>query len=158
MLNELLVASDLFNGLSEASLTPIAQMARVEDHEKRSYLFIEGSEPQDLFIIIEGKIEMNLSLSPTPGIGYQIAVDTLGKGQTCGWSSVLESHVYTMTARCIEPVKAIAINGAQLRSFLDQNPSIGYRVMENMAWVVTSRLRNMKVRLPLALGRETKPR
>ena len=158
MIKDLLASSDIFNGLSDASLTHIENMARLEDHEKRSYLFIEGGEPQDMFIIVEGKVEMDLSLSPTPGIGYQIAVDTLGKGQTCGWSSVMESHVYTMTARCVETVKTIAINGAQLRSFLDQNPSIGYRVMQNMAWVVTSRLRNMKIRLPLALGRETKPR
>jgi len=133
-------------------------MARLESYEKRAYLFIEGSEPHDMFIIVEGKVEMDLSLSPTPGIGYQITIDTLGKGQTCGWSSVLESHVYTMTAKCLEPVKAIAINGAQLRSFLDHNPSVGYKVMQNMAWVVTSRLRNMKTRLPMAMGRETKPR
>jgi CRP-like cAMP-binding protein len=153
-IKEMLANSDIFNGLSDEWLIKIGELARLEDFEEKSYLFVESGEPRDMYIIQSGKVNMDVSLSPTPSVGYQVTVDTLGKGQTCGWSSVMGSHIYTMTAVCTEPVKVIAINGSLLRHFLDDNPDIGYKVMKNTAHVVVGRLRNMKMRLPLAMGRK----
>ena len=153
-IKEMLAESDIFNGLPGEWLVRIGELSHIEDYEDRDYLFIEGEEPTNVFIIQKGRIDMDVSLSPTPGLGHQVTVDTLGKGQTCGWSSVIGSHVYTMSARCAEPVRVIAINGSELRHFLDDNPSIGFKVLANMAPIVNSRLRNMKIRLPIALGRK----
>jgi len=150
----MLADSDIFEGLADEWLIKVGELSRLEDFEEKSYLFVEGGQPRDMYIIQNGRVNMDVSLSPTPAVGYQVTVDTLGKGQTCGWSSVLGSHVYTMTAMCTEPVKVIAINGSQLRHFLDENPEVGYKVMKNMAHVVVGRLRNMKMRLPLAMGRQ----
>lgn len=153
-IKEMLDASDIFKGLSDEWLIQVGSLARLEDFEENAYLFVEGGEPRDMYIIQDGKVNMDVSLSPTPALGYQVTVDTLSKGQTCGWSSALGSHVYTMTAKCTEPVKVIAINGSQLRHFMDENPEVGFKVMNNMAHVVVGRLRNMKMRLPLAMGRQ----
>lgn len=146
-INEVLASSDLFKGIPDEALIKIAALAQVESHEAGAILFTEGSAARDVYIIEEGRVAMDLSLSPTPGVGKQTTVETLSNGQSCGWSAVGGTAVYSMTARCTEPVRVIAINGERLRSLLDENPDIGYRVMESMAKIISSRLRNIRMAL-----------
>lgn len=141
---EALAQADIFKGLSDEWLVEIGELVEPQEFPEKEYLFLEGAEPKDMFIVQVGKVAMDLSVSPIPGVGNQTTVDTLTRGQTCGWSSVIDKP-YSMTARCIDPVGVLAISGARLRSLLDNNPEMGYKVMESMAWVVVSRLRNMRM-------------
>jgi len=146
-IKEVLASSDLFKGIADEGLKKIAALAQAESYEVGAILFTEGSATRDVYIIKEGRVALDLSLSPTPGVGKQTTVETLSNGQICGWSAVGGTAVYSMTARCTEPVRMIAINGERLRSLLDENPNIGYRVMENMAKIISSRLRNIRMTL-----------
>lgn len=142
-ITEVLSRSDLFKGLSDDGLAKVEAMAQSVLYEAGAYLFIEGSTPSNMFVIEDGRVAMDMSLSPTPGVGKQVTVDTLGRGQTCGFSAI-RGNPYITTARCTEPVRVITINGQQLRELLDNDPPVGYKVMENMAGVVSSRLRNIR--------------
>jgi len=141
---EALAHSDIFKGLPDEWLVEIGELVEPEEYPAKEYLFIEGAEPKDMYIVQVGKVAMDLSVSPIPGVGNQTTVDTLTRGQTCGWSSVV-GQPYSMTARCVDPVGVLAINGVRLRSLLDSKPEIGYKVMESMAWVVVSRLKNIRM-------------
>jgi CRP-like cAMP-binding protein len=141
---EALAQSDIFKGLPDEWLIEIGELVEPKEYQAKEYLFLEGDEPTNMYIVQVGKVAMDLSMSPIPGVGNQTTVDTLTRGQTCGWSSVVGSP-YSMTARCIDPVGVLAINGPLLRSLLDSKPEMGYKVMESMAWVVISRLRNIRM-------------
>jgi CRP-like cAMP-binding protein len=141
---EALAQSDIFKGLPDEWLIEIGELVEPKEYQAKEYLFLEGDEPTNMYIVQVGKVAMDLSMSPIPGVGNQTTVDTLTRWQTCGWSSVVGSP-YSMTARCIDPVGVLAINGPLLRSLLDSKPEMGYKVMESMAWVVISRLRNIRM-------------
>lgn len=141
---EALAQSDIFKGLPEEWLVEIGELVEPEEYPAKEYLFLEGDEPTNMYIVQVGKVAMDLSISPIPGVGNQTTVDTLTRGQTCGWSSVV-GRPYSMTARCIDPVGVLSIDGAKLRALLDSKPEMGYKVMESMAWVVVSRLRNIRM-------------
>ncbi len=92
---------------------------------------------------------MEISLSPTPGMGKQVTVDTLSRGQICGWSAVGGTPVYILTARALEPVRVIIIDGRRFYTLLKDDPYLGYRVMARMADVVHSRLRRIRMNVRL---------
>lgn len=62
------------------------------------------------------------------------------KNEVVGWSSVVEPHIYTLTAVCLQEVKVLAINGPKLRALLRTNRDIGYEVVRELMKVVVSRL------------------
>jgi CRP-like cAMP-binding protein len=146
-IKETLAGSELFKGFTDDELQRIADIARVEIYEKGSVLFTESSAAEDLYIIELGKVAMEMSLAGTPGMGKQATVETMTKGGGCGWSALSGTPVYTLTARAIEPVRAIAIDGTRLYNLLKEDPYLGYRVMSRMATAISARLRNIRMTL-----------
>jgi len=49
-----------------------------------------------------------------------------------------------MSARCLEETKVIALDGERLWSLLEEDHSIGYKIMQRLVGMVSSRLRNAK--------------
>ena len=146
-IKEVLANSELFRGLTGEELEKVAALARVEVHEMGATLFTEGSAAEDLYIIEIGRVAMDMSLSPTPGVGKQTTVETLTKGQIFGWSAVGGTPVYIMTARAVQPVRLIAINGRRLHSLLDENRNMGYSVIARLVGTITGRLGDIRMTL-----------
>ena len=146
-IKQVLAMSELFKGLSDEELEKVAALGREEIYEAGTVIFTEGSVAEDFYILDEGKVALEMSLTPTPGMGRRVAVDTMTKGQSFGWSAIGGTPVYTMSARCIEPIRVIAIDGKRFHSLLDENPYIGYRVMARLAAMVSSRLKHMRMTL-----------
>jgi len=146
-IKETLAGSELFRGFTDDELQKIANISRVEIYEKGSVLFSESSAAEDMYIVELGKVAMEMSLAGTPGMGKQVTVETITKGGGCGWSALSGTPVYTLTARAIEPVRAIAIDGTRLYNLLKEDPYLGYRVMSRMATAISARLRNIRMTL-----------
>ncbi len=148
-IKETLANSELFKGLTEEELERVASVSRVEIYEGGAILFTEGSTAEDLYIIELGKVAMDMSLSGSPGMGKQATVETMTKGGGCGWSALSGTPVYTLTARAIEPVRVIAIDGTRLYNLLKEDPYLGYRIMSRMATAISARLRNIRMTMRL---------
>jgi len=148
-IKETLASSELFKGLTEEELDRVASVSRVEIYEGGAILFTEGSAAEDLYIIELGKVAMDMSLSGSPGMGKQATVETMTKGGGCGWSALSGTPVYTLTARAIEPVRVIAIDGGRLYNLLKEDPYLGYRIMSRMATAISARLRNIRMTMRL---------
>lgn len=148
-IKETLSSSELFKGLTDEELDRVASVSRVEIYEGGAILFTEGSTAEDLYIIELGKVAMDMSLSGSPGMGKQASVETMTKGGGCGWSALAGTPVYTLTARAIEPVRVIAIDGGHLYNLLKEDPYLGYRIMSRMATAISARLRNIRMTMRL---------
>ncbi len=70
--------------------------------------------------------------------GRTVAI--VNSNEIIGWSALVEPHVYTLTAVCLQPAKVLAINGIKLRSLLGANHHIGYHLQNELIKVVASRL------------------
>jgi len=148
-IKEVLTRSELFKGLSDEDLEKVAALGREEVCGAGTVIFTEGSVAEDFYILNEGKVALDMSLTPTPGVGRRVTVDTMINGQSFGWSAVGGTPVYTMSARCVGPIKVVAIDGKRLQSLLQENPDMGYRVMARLAALISLRLRNMRMTLRL---------
>jgi signal transduction histidine kinase len=56
----------------------------------------------------------------------------------------MEPHILTSSGRCLEKTEIIALDGEKLKTLLDENPQMGYKVANNLVKVVASRLQHTK--------------
>ena len=143
-LKKALSNSAMFKRLNNDELDLVLPMSRQVRYSENEVIFSEGTPAEDVYIIIEGMVSMEMKLAVYPGLAQKAMVEVLRHGDTFGWSSVLGSHVYIMTATAIEPVEALVIDGDDLNYLLGKNPDLGYRVLLGLVEVVSSRLWGVK--------------
>jgi len=151
-IKEMLARSELFSGLSDAEVEKVAELGRDEVYEAGEILLREGSPAKNLYVVEEGRVALDMSLSVYSGLGRYGTVDIMTKGDVFGWSALGGSHILTMTARCLERVEVIAIDGDRLFSLFDQDHSLGFKIMRGLIAIVDSRLRNMRITLANVLS------
>jgi CRP-like cAMP-binding protein len=75
----------------------------------------------------------------------QVTIDIISKGESMGWSAVVEPYVYTLSARCLEDTKFIAFDSQGLRDLMDEDKGLGYSVMKAVSKVISSRLTHTRI-------------
>jgi CRP/FNR family cyclic AMP-dependent transcriptional regulator len=129
----------LFSGLTESEVARLAVLCHRRNYEKNATIFDPGSPTEEMFIVEGGNdaIQIEISLGAQEG---KIVIHTLSKGEAFGWAALGSRHIRTATARCLETVSVIAINGKSLMDLLEENNRIGYIVMKNLADIINTRL------------------
>lgn len=116
------------------SLCGIASLKSVEANEE---LFREGDKEDYLYIVLEGRIAIEIFV---PGKGRQ-RIYTAEPMDVVGWSSVTPVvRQRTASARAVLPGRLILLDAPKLRQLCDQDHDLGYVVMRRLANVVASRL------------------
>lgn len=136
-------ASELFQGLSDDELAIIARMAREETFEPEARIFSEGEPAESLYIVVRGRIAILIDL----GQGRQTVVDTVGPGDSFGWSALVPPFVYTASAACAQAATVLVIPGDGLRELCQQHCRTAYAIMERVAGVISTRLSDTRLRL-----------
>lgn len=133
---------ELFEGLSVEQLETVADLCEEVTCSRGEMLFWEGDEAGLLYILLEGKIHISLQLSSRP---ERVTMSIIGEhGQPFGWSGVVAPHYYTASALCESDCRALAINGQELLQVLAQDPTMGFVVIQRVAEVISTRLRNTR--------------
>jgi CRP-like cAMP-binding protein len=81
--------------------------------------------------------------SHTPPI--RVTVDIVTKGESLGWSSVVEPYLYTRTVRSLDELEAVAFEAAKLRERLNEDEALGFKFMRAIAKVVRNRLSHTEI-------------
>jgi signal transduction histidine kinase len=134
----------LFSELTDAELDGIVKLSRPETFEAGQTVFTEGDLAKDLYTIEEGGVVLEMSIRLGMGTSRQGSIDVLTDGQVFGWSAVAESNTFTMTARCIEKSRVIAIDRAGIWGMFEENSDLGFKVMKKIVGVVSFRLQRSR--------------
>lgn len=144
---EALKTVPLFLDLKEFQLSRLAEISTLVEFEPGSFILQEGSQPDFIYIILEGDISVDI-LVPTRG---QIETSHLGPLDFVGWSAltpVIRQRTGTVT--CVTRVAAIKIDGKKLIALCEMDHDIGvviYRRISNVAArsFLTNRLQLMNI-------------
>ena len=99
-------------------------------------VILEQGAPADfLYFVTNGTVEMLFK----PYDGNPITVTHVEKDGLFGWSAVIGSEKYTSSAIAIEDVKAVRVQGNELRKFCMEHPEAGKDILERLADGVVSR-------------------
>jgi CRP-like cAMP-binding protein len=137
-----LAASEMFKGLTDEELDKVAALGRMEVYERGAPLFVEGAAAENFFIVELGRVALNIGIPSVSGINKEVTVETIKNGQS--FSAVKGTPVYALSARAVEPVRVIAIDGKHLYDVLKENPVMGYRVMSRMVASLSATLKNVR--------------
>ena len=138
-LKKLIRGVELFEGLTDTELDEILAICQQRRHKKGDLLTVEGEIGKDLFIVIEGVVEVMLEVKKDP----PRVVVNLGAGQLIGEMSLVDRGLRSATVRAIhDPTVVQVIRHQDFHNLCEQNNRIGYVVMHNMAADLSFKLRH----------------
>lgn len=133
---------EMFTGLHEAQLARLALLTREMTVVKGTYLFQEGSAASDIYILMSGKVTIQVQLTSRP---EQIVIASLQQtGQLVGWSGLVDAEFYSASAFCQEPSRLLVFNGKALDDAMKDDCELGYHIARYVMEVISSRLRNIQ--------------
>lgn len=122
-------------GFEPRHVERLAKLARLEHFDREVVLFHEGDESSQFYLIVSGMVSLEMAAPD-----HTIRVQTLFSGDELGWSAILTGRGKYFQARTLEPVDALAFEGAQLLEACREDPEFGFALMQRLLAVVAERL------------------
>ena len=132
-----------FTGASNLTLTHLCRMAELKQVREGTRLFKSGEKAKALQILLSGEVEVYLDL---PELG-KVVVDSVMAGELIQWSAVVEPYITTASARATCDCEIISVPGDELRKRCEVDNALGFRMMNQVASALSSRLRGVYVQL-----------
>lgn len=149
-LAEYLPEHPFFAGLDSATMDLVVGCARNVHVNEGDLLFRAGSPADTFYVIRHGLVALE-AYDPRR---QAMVVATVGDGEVAGWSWLVPPYRWMFDGRAVSPVSAVALDGACLRGKCDQDPALGYALMQRVAHVMYERLQDTRMRLLDLYGSE----
>ena len=149
-MTELIAESPLFAGLPPATIELAAGCARNVAFGAGTRILTEGETAATFYLIRRGRVALQVR-RPT---GKPIVIETIGPKGILGLSWLVAPHRWQFDGVALEPVGAVAIDGACLRSKADDDPTFGYGLLQRISEVLLERLQATRTRILDIYGRE----
>ena len=141
---ETLRRCEYFRELTDDDLKLIEQICHREEYDEGVILYHEGDEAKNLRIVVKGKVSIRIEERLTKPLTVCIISD----GGAFGWSALVKPHRFTAGAKCLEKTSIIVIYGAEMLQMCQADTRLGKIVMENLAYLISTRLRNARQQIP----------
>ncbi|MBI2470097.1 MAG: cyclic nucleotide-binding domain-containing protein [Planctomycetes bacterium] len=132
-----------FKGIKPHHLENILGCATNVQFDTGQYILREGEEANNFYIIIFGKVTLEIF---TPDRG-SINIQTIGEGDVLGWSWLIPPYHWHYDARAVEFTRAIALDGKCLRIKCEEDHDLGYELLKRFTHIITSRLEATRLQL-----------
>jgi CRP-like cAMP-binding protein len=124
------------DGLSQAHLRVLSSCAMKTAFARGQIIFRQGEIANRFYLIKAGTVV----LEDQPAVGPPVPVQTIGAGGVLGWSWLFPPFQWHFDARAVEDTKATFFYGTWLREQCEEDPSLGYQLVQRMAKIVIERL------------------
>ena len=142
MIADLLTAHPFCRDFWPEHVSRLAALASEAHFESGELIFHEGDHSSLFYLLISGNIALEVAVP-----GRTIRVTTLYAGEVLGWSSVTDETSKQFQARALEPVHALAFDGARLRHACQEDFGFGFAFMRAVSAVLSGRLHAVREQL-----------
>jgi CRP/FNR family transcriptional regulator len=129
----------LFKDLSDEELKKVSKIIKKVTFRKGKKIWEEGAPEQGLHIIVSGKVR--ISRKTKEGDKQVLAV--LKKENFIGELSLLDGRSHSATAEALLSTVVLVIKKADMDRLMEENPTIAYKVMRELAIEISQILREM---------------
>jgi len=142
-LEPLLAKHPFFAELDQPYLELITGCAANMRIKQGEFLFREGSEAKQFFIIREGVVTLEVHV---PGAG-SVTIQTVEEGDVVGWSWLFPPYRWHFTGRAVTGLRVIALDGKCLREKCEQDHDLGYEFLKRFSHIILDRLQATRLQL-----------
>jgi len=140
-LRRLLEEHDFLKGLSAEQTGIIVSCVKNVRFREGEFLLREG-QPSDVFYLLRtGRVALEVDV---PGRG-PVQMENLGPKDMLGLSWLVPPHREQLDARALEPLVALAFDGACLRGKMDADPALGYALARRILAETYKRLGRVRL-------------
>ena len=141
---EALQAIPWFQELAPEHFDKLVSIATLLTLEAGQKLFSEGDKEGCLYVVIEGRVAIEMSV-PSRG---RVRIYTAEPMDIVGWSSVTPVvRQRTAGAKAVLPSRLVCLDGAKLRLLCEEDHELGYVFYRRLANVVAARLMTTRLQL-----------
>jgi CRP-like cAMP-binding protein len=134
----------LCHGITASQMQRLAGIAREIRVQPGEWLFQEGKEADEFFVLKEGAIELLTSVDEH----FELPITILRTPGDCfGSPAIISPYIYSLSARSVATSVLYAIDQQSLRRLFQEDPEFGYIVMTNVAQHLLERLRETRQEL-----------
>ena len=132
----------LFHGLTEDEFKKVANLFYYRRYTAGEYLFHEGNPGSALFYIKSGQVMIQKTIQDTPnGEKHDIIIATLSEGNMFGEMSLMDDSPRSTDAVCSQDSEVLMLFRSEMQGLFKKVPVIGYKIMSNLAWILSGRLK-----------------
>ena len=142
-LERIIAEHPFFTGLESYYTNLLTGCASNARFDAGTYIFKEGEEADEFYLIRSGKIALEIFAPQSK----PIMLATLGEGEILGWSWLLPPYLWKFHAHALEFTRAIALDGKCLRTKCEQNHDLGYEMLKRFAQIMEQRLEATRLQL-----------
>jgi CRP/FNR family cyclic AMP-dependent transcriptional regulator len=139
----ILAGHPFFEGLERPYLDLITSCAANVRFAAGEYLLREGESADQFYLLRQGKVALETYAPPRGAI----TIETIEEGEVLGWSWLFPPYRWHFSARALESVRALALDGACLRDKIATDHRLGYELMRRFAYVMMQRLQATRLQL-----------
>ena len=127
----------LFEALSDEQFEAVIQAGQEESFEPGEQIFEHGQKAGTFYVLLDGSVSLTIRAHEE----IDLMAETLDKpGTPFGSASLIEPHVYNVTAKSMGSTKALAIDLARLQEIMKGDPFIGFEIVRELARIYLNRL------------------
>jgi CRP/FNR family cyclic AMP-dependent transcriptional regulator len=141
----LIAKQSFFVGLNAQQLRLLADSAVLLQFEPERYVFRQGAPANRFYLILEGKVELEMESEIREDT--VIPIRTLGPGEDLGWDWLFPPFYFHASARTIEATKAISFYGTRLQQQCEEDHDVGYEIMKRIAAVAVQSFGTLQQKL-----------
>ena len=142
-LEPILAKHPFLKGLKPEHLKILVGCASNVRFNAGQFLFHEGEEANEFYMIREGKVAVQIQGAERG----PIIVQTIGEGEVLGWSWLIPPYHWRFDVKALELTRAIALDGKCLRTKSEEDHDLGYELLRRFAGIIVDRLEATRLQL-----------
>lgn len=142
-LEALLASQPFFQGFTPNYLPLMAHCAQTVRYEAGEYIFREGEPAAHFYLIRQGLV----ALETVAARHQPVTIETIETEEVLGWSWLFPPYRWHFSARVVESVRAISLDGVCLRAKCEEDHELGYQLTKRVAQIMLERLQATRLQL-----------
>lgn len=144
----LLQKMDCLGVLRDGHFEKLSEIAEIHSYAKGVYVEREKEQTQALYIVIKGRVSIEIDLPDN----RRITVYIVRPGDLFGWSAVVPPYEATASSRCLDDCEIIVLPRESLLQLLEDDIDLKASFMETIARVIRNRLLDTRQQMSYLLS------
>ncbi len=154
---QLLEKLPIFKEFNSSELEKILGICSTEHYELGDCLFKEGDAAKEMWIVIEGKVELRFELPDNRPSTSESMVSSHQKetpeSQVFGWSCFIPPYKMRLSAYCnSRRCQVLKIDIGNLNQIMAEDKEIGFKIMYYLVQVIGFRFKQMQDHVAKIIG------